>query len=73
MKYGNKQFSLNTGDRIQIDGCGLATNTGTVIEAHWYGGEDGWYIEVNWDNGMGYGYYKQRFDGGAVRKLIKRG
>ena len=59
---------ISKGNRVKITGLGLRTNTGTVIDANWYR-DEGWYIELDWDNELGYGYWKQACDGGQVEVI----
>jgi hypothetical protein len=58
--------TINPGDHITVATHGI-TVQGTVISAHWFGAEDGWYIEMTAANVPGgYSYWKQRWDGGDV-------
>lgn len=70
MSTDNKGREINKGDQVTIKAQGI-TVTGTVCETpHWFGEEDGWYIEMTKANVPGgYSYYKQRYDGGDVVKI----
>jgi hypothetical protein len=70
-KRYKKEFDLKPGDRVKIEKS-TGWCEGTILEASFWGDMDGWYIELVKDVGnfeMGYGYYKQAYDGGTVKKL----
>jgi hypothetical protein len=58
------RITINEGDFVTIKALGTV-RTGVVISAHYYGDDDGWYIELK-DPTYGYCYYKQGYDGGTV-------
>lgn len=76
-----KTFDLIPGDRVRItmsreDPFTAGWAEGVILTAHFWGPEDGWFIEFtkdkidprsNWE--LGYGYWKQGVDGGKVEKL----
>jgi len=66
------KFSLKKGDRVRITGTteSLNPNTGTILTAENHTFMGGWYLEIDWDNDVGYGYYKQKLSGGIVEKLL---
>lgn len=70
MKVDTEGRTIKQGDRVRIAGLGLSTDTGTVLDANWWR-DAGWYIELTWDDGIGYGYWKQDYDGGHVELLNK--
>lgn len=77
-----KDFDLYPGDRIRVTmpaqypfPAGWAE--GKVIDAYFYGEDNGWYIEFEKDDvsygwQTGYGYWKQGVDGGTVEKLEQK-
>jgi len=52
------------GDTIEVHACGMRVK-GTVLSASWYGGRDGWFIEMRSTSGK-YHYWKQGSDGGSL-------
>ena len=76
-----KDFDLYHDDRVRItmpaqEPFPAGWAEGKVINANFYGEEEGWYIEfykertsTGWDTG--YGYWKQGVDLGTVEKLEK--
>lgn len=64
----NDVGTLKEGDKIRIDCPGQGSVTGRVLSASFYGGRDGWFIEVRGEDGR-YHYWKQGPDGGTVRKI----
>jgi hypothetical protein len=64
---------IRTGDRVEIESAG-ATTRGTVLTASnqsVLGAKPNWYIELTIDHGGGYGYWKQKIDGGTVKVLAE--
>ena len=65
MERDDKGRSFVKGDRIRLLKPGLIIDTGTVLTAGWFR-NDGWYVEIQWDHNLGYGYWKQDMDGGEI-------
>ena len=70
--------TISRGDRIRITVPGLAPfpagwMEGEVLDAHYWGPKDGWYIEFvkdkvsSSDIELGYGYWQQGVEGGTVQ------
>lgn len=74
MKNEYGQFGENpdfTGFKITTrrDGVKVTVTIGEVLSAYNYGNErdgDNWYIEFLRVEDGGYGYYKQKYDGGSI-------
>ncbi len=65
----NGKVTVNVGDSITIEAKGIRV-TGKVYSVDFWGGNDGWYIElVNANVPGGYSYWKQGFDGGSIVEL----
>ena len=66
-------MEIKKGDRVKINSLGL-TIVGEVLSAvnykNYFEEKDNWYIEIISDSNE-YHYWKQKEDGGEVRKLKK--
>lgn len=67
MRDTDGHWTVHKGDHITIQAQGT-TISGTVLSATFWGGTDGWYIELTPDYG-GYSYWKQGFDGGDIQAV----
>ncbi len=62
----NTELVINKGDTVVIKAQGIQVR-GKVLSAAYYGGRDGWYIELIEANVPGgYSYWKQGLDGGSI-------
>jgi hypothetical protein len=59
------KVTVNQGDTIVVEAQGMKVK-GRVHSASFWGGKDGWYIEIVDAVPTGYSYWKQGYDGGRI-------